>query len=238
LLIRRNDYFGVVAILDGKPIGSNFIMKTDRIAAIGPVSVDPIYQGQGIGRLLMTALLTHAAQHRITELRLLQDTYNVASLSLYSSLGFEVRDAVALIHTLPALATDLTVRPMIDIDLPVIDRLSRTYYKTSRHNEVLVETKYGYQAFLKERDGRVTGYLLPGLAGHGVSETEEDAIALLGELARSVPPTFRKFLCPMRQSKLYRQAIKAHWRVEKVLTYMTLGPYEYPSGVCTPSACY
>ncbi len=238
LLLRRKDYYGVVVLVDGKPVGSNFMMKSDEVGAIGPLTVDPAFQGIGIGRMLMTTIMTHATQRRFTQLRLLQDTYNVAALSLYCSLGFEVRDAVALIHSAPGAGADTTIRPSVSKDLPVMDRLSRHLYRVSRHNEIEIESQYGYPTYVRNKQGRISGYLMPGLAGHGVAETEEDAIALLEEAARIVPPVFRKFLCPMRQSKLFQESIKRGWRVEKLLTYMTYGPYEYPIGVCTPSACY
>jgi len=168
----------------------------------------------------------------------LQDTYNATALALYSSLGFEVRDTVALMHTSPSDSRDPFVRPIRSSDFEEIDRISSTLFNASRRNEVLIESQYGFQTYIREREGRATGYLVPGLVGHGVYETEEDALALLTSASELVTPHFRKFLCPLRQSDLFQKCLKAGWRIEKLLTYMTLGPYEYPKGIWTPSACY
>jgi hypothetical protein len=186
----------------------------------------------------MTSLLNQAILRRIDDIRLLQDTYNASSLALYASLGFKVRETVALMRTTPTQSQDGTVRLMLEKDLPIIEQLSKAYYGVSRRNEVLNEMNYGFQTYIRERDGRATGYLMPGLIGHGAYETVEDALALLGQTSRQVTPHFRKFLCPLSEHKLFEASLKAGWRIEKLLNYMTLETYTPPTGVWTPSACY
>jgi ribosomal-protein-alanine N-acetyltransferase len=52
---------------------------------IHTIGVDPAYQGQGIGRRMMTELLSHATGGTVfLEVR----TDNVAAIALYESLGF------------------------------------------------------------------------------------------------------------------------------------------------------
>ena len=68
--------FGVAARLDGRWEGSNFLLLTDGVAGVGPITVDPVCQGRNIGRRLMEAVLEHAAARGITRVRLLQDAYN------------------------------------------------------------------------------------------------------------------------------------------------------------------
>ena len=41
MLVERDDFYGVVALLDGKPVGSNFLSLMDPVAAPGPITVDP-----------------------------------------------------------------------------------------------------------------------------------------------------------------------------------------------------
>ena len=93
-------------------------------------------------------------------------------------------------------------------------------------------------AQLRERQGRITGYLLPGIFGHGVAETEEDALALIGEAARRLPPEIARFFCPLTESSFYRKALQGGCRVIKVMNYMTAGPYEQPDEVWMPSVLY
>jgi predicted N-acetyltransferase YhbS len=45
--------YGVVAELDGRIVGSNFVDERSIIAGIGPITVDPNVQNRAIGRELM-----------------------------------------------------------------------------------------------------------------------------------------------------------------------------------------
>ena len=47
------DCTGIVATIDGQPIGSNFLLCSDVVAGIGPITVDPRFQSHGVGRVLM-----------------------------------------------------------------------------------------------------------------------------------------------------------------------------------------
>jgi ribosomal protein S18 acetylase RimI-like enzyme len=235
MLVDREDFYGVVALRDGQPVGSNFLFTGDLVAGIGPISVDRSCQGQGIGRSLMQNVMAHAQRNNFDRARLLQDAFNVASISLYASLGFEVKEATAFMQGAPASETDDSVRLITESDLPAIEELSRRIYKSSRRDEVAAAVRYGFAAFLRERHERITGYLIPGLFGHGVAETEEDALALIGEAARRLPPPLARFFCPLSEASLFRRALQAQCRVIKVMNYMVKGPYEPPVGVWMPS---
>jgi hypothetical protein len=108
----------------------------------------------------------------------------------------------------------------------------------SRSNEVASNVSNDFPAFLREREERITGYLIPGFFGHGVAETEEDALALIAESARRVPPEFARFFCPLREANLYRNALKAGHRAIKVMNLMAMGHYEPPDEVWMPSIAY
>ena len=168
----------------------------------------------------------------------MQDAFNVASLSLYASLGFDVKEPVAFMQAAPLAEAANSVRPITEPDLPAIEELSVRIYKNSRRNEVAAAACYGFAALLRERQGRITGYLLPGIFGHGVAETEEDALTLIGEAARRLAPEFARFFCPLTESGFYRKALQGGCRVIKVMNYMTLGVYEQPEEVWMPSVLY
>jgi predicted N-acetyltransferase YhbS len=53
--------YGVVAELDGRMVGSNFMAEGDPIRGIGPITVDPSVQGSGLGRRLWSAPATPRA---------------------------------------------------------------------------------------------------------------------------------------------------------------------------------
>jgi ribosomal protein S18 acetylase RimI-like enzyme len=238
MLVQRDDFYSVSVLDDGRVVGSNFLSLMDLVAGVGPVTIDPSHQGQGIGRTLMQDVIDYARRNGIEQVRLMQDSFNVASLSLYASLGFVVKDTVALMQATPSAEANNSVRPITDSDLPAVEELSQRIYKNSRRNEVAAAAPYGFAAFLRERHGRVTGYLLPGNFGHGVAETEEDALALVGEAARYLPPEAARFFCPLSEGSFYRKALQAGCRAIKVMNYMTLGPYEHPDEVWMPSVLY
>jgi ribosomal protein S18 acetylase RimI-like enzyme len=235
MLVQRDDFYSVSALEDGRLVGSNFLSLMDPVAGVGPITIDPTCQGQGVGRTLMQDVIDYAQRNNIEQVRLMQDSFNVASLSLYASLGFDVKSPIAFMQAVPLAEADNSVWPITEPDLPAIEELSERIYKNSRRNEVAAAAPYGFAALLREREGRITGYLLPGIFGHGVAETEEDALTLIGEAARRLPPEIARFFCPLTESSFYRKTLQGGCRVIKVMNYMTLGPYEQPDEVWMPS---
>jgi predicted N-acetyltransferase YhbS len=49
--------WGVVAEIDGRIVGSNFLDERDPIRGVGPITVDPESQEVGVGRKLMEAVM-------------------------------------------------------------------------------------------------------------------------------------------------------------------------------------
>ena len=238
MLVERKDFYSVVALLGGEVVGSNFLSLSDPVAGIGPVTLEPYHQGLGIGRALMQNVIDYGRSNGMERIRLLQETFNVSSLSMYASMGFDAREEVAFLQAPPAPAEDPSVRPVTEADLLAVEQLAAKIYKTSRRNEVAAAIRYRFSPLLRERDGRVTGYLIPGIFGHGVAETEADASVLVGEMARRMPPEAARFFCPLSQASFFRRVLKMGCRTIKVWTLMTIGPYEAPQEVWMPSVLY
>lgn len=228
---------GFTALENGKPVGSNFIGFTDEVAGVGPITVDPVCQARGVGRALMGAVLAEAGRRGVTHIRLMQEAVNTASLSLYTSLGFDWRDAAAIMHLKSASSADPTVRPLTEADLPEADRLSRAHYRHSRRNEVAGALAAGLPAFARQRKGGagLAGYLIPGYMGHACAETTDDLLALLDEVPRTAPPMFHRMLIPLSQPALYRSLLARGARTVKVMNYMTVGPFDPPRHAWLPS---
>jgi predicted N-acetyltransferase YhbS len=89
----------VVAESEGPIIGSNFLDERDPIRGLGPVTVNPQVQVRGIGRRLMEAVLERA--RGAVHLRLVQDSFNMLSIYLYASFGFEVKEPLLLMRGQP-----------------------------------------------------------------------------------------------------------------------------------------
>ena len=210
---------------------------TSEIGGVGPVSVDPPLSGQGIGRQLLKAVLKHAQDIGLAQVRLLQSTYNLRSLSLYSSLGFDVQTAIGVMVAKPAANPNLSVRRAAPTDVSALDELCRRVWKVSRRNEIDAAFKYGFATFLRESGGRPIAYYVTGPFGHGVADHPHDLLAILGEAARHTSGEM-VFLCPLTLGDLYRGTLQAGHRLLKLMIYMTLGPYRPPNGYWLPSISY
>lgn len=238
MLVQSEYHHSVTAVLDGQPVGSNFLLVSDEVSSVGPITVDVTCQGQGVGRALMDDVIAHARKSDFESVRLLQDSFNMRSLALYASLGFDTKEPCALMQPAAGQSPDDTIRPVSHDDLPAVEHLSRQIYKVSRRNEVASFLGGPFRPILRERGGRVVGYFILGLPGHGVAEEEDDAVALVSEAARQTPAQFARFFCPLGEGNLYRKFLAAGCRNIKVLNLMAIGPYERPDGVWMPSIAY
>jgi GNAT superfamily N-acetyltransferase len=239
MCVQSEATYGVAVTNDGRPAGSNFLFAPDDVGGVGPITVDLPHQGEGLGRVLMRDVLDHARQAGLEMVRLQQDSFNMRSLSLYASLGFDTKAPCAVMEPAPEAAADGSVRPVTEDDLPAIEELSRSLYKVNRRNEVATFVRGGpVTPLLREREGRVTGYFILGMMGHGVAETEDDALVLVRDAAARGPAVFARVFCPLIEGGLYRRFLAAGFRATKVMNLMALGPYEEPEGVWMPSVCF
>ncbi|MBS0418323.1 MAG: GNAT family N-acetyltransferase [Proteobacteria bacterium] len=98
MLIGHNGFFDIVAEVDGKIVGSNFLDARNLIARVGPLTVDPALQNDSVGRALMQLAMEHSAERRFAGIRLVQAAHHRRSLALYVRLGFEVRELLACLR--------------------------------------------------------------------------------------------------------------------------------------------
>jgi len=115
--------WGIVAESDGRIVGSNFLDERGPIGGVGPITVAPEGQNSGVGRKLMQAVLERG-EGRLG-IRLLQDAFHMRSLSLYESLGFDVKEPVALVSGKPRgiSGSSVHVRPLEERDLDECEAL-------------------------------------------------------------------------------------------------------------------
>ena len=238
MLVSRPDVFSVVAESEGRVIGSNHLAESDAIRAVGPITIDPNAQAKGAGRMLMEAVIERGRS--APGIRLLQDSFNAASLSLYASLGFDVREPVVLIEgalkgEMPA---GFEVRPIVEEDYDRCAELCRSVLGFDRINE-LKHTPPMPNPFVTLRDGRITAYISAPqfwAVNHGVAETDRDMQALL--LGAGNQCEQLSVILPTRQAALFRWLLKNGMRVIKPMTLMSMGEYHEPRGCYLPSVGY
>lgn len=235
-LLGHPGFYSVVAERDGRIIGSNFLDERSPIAGVGPITVDPQAQDRGVGRRLMQGVLERATSKGFAGVRLVQAGYHTRSLSLYASLGFEVREPLANMQG-PALGIAIpgrAVRPARPSDLDACNGLCRRVHGHDRGGDLRDAVEAG-TATVVEHDGRVTGYATSlSFFGHAVGETDDDVKALIGAAASFDGPGI---LVPAR-SPLLRWCLEQKLRVVQLTTLMSLGLYNEPKGSYLPSILY
>jgi predicted N-acetyltransferase YhbS len=236
-LLAHPGIFGVVAESDGAVVGSNFLDERAVIAGVGPITVDPAVQDGAIGRRLMAAVMERAEERGAAGVRLVQTAYHTRSLSLYAKLGFQVREPLACLQGPPlGMAIEgRTVRPATAGDVEACNRICRAVHGHDRAPQVS-DALAGGAALVVEHDGRISGYST-GLSffGHSVGRTVDDVEALIG-----AAPEFggSGILVPIRNAALFRFCLEHGLRVVQVMTLMTTGLYNEPTGAFLPSIMY
>jgi GNAT superfamily N-acetyltransferase len=240
MLVLRPDFYGVTALLDGKIVGSNFTQISDAVSGVGPISVDPHHQAGGVGRALMQHIVDWSVKNHGPMVRLLQDAFNMRSLSLYNSIGFTVVEPIILAEPKPAEHPDDSVRPLTIADLPACDALDRRVIKVSRNNELKFLIEHGkapgFVPFGRFQSGKLAAYVTLGMIGHGVGESAEDLLTAAAQAARHVPPHVHRIFLPSRNGDLLRLALRMQFRCIKPMSLMAYGPYEAPMGPETGAA--
>jgi len=239
-LFSSEQVFSVVAEADGKVVGANHLWEYDEIRAVGPITVDPSLQERGVGRQLMQAVIDRGKGSK--GIRLVQDAFNSTSLSLYTSLGFEVREPLVLIGGIikGEMPEGIQVRKLDEQDLKACGQLCRKTIGVDRTNELRAIPPF-LASFVAVRDGRVTAYASAPhfwALNQAVAETEDDMFAVLLGACSLTNQTPLSLLLPMREFGLFRWMLQHGLRVVKPMTLMSMGHYDEPTGVYLPSVGY
>ena len=236
-LLSHPGIYGVVAELDGRIVGSNFLDERSSISGIGPISVDPTMQERGIGRRLMQDVLDRAAEQKVPGVRLLQAGFNNRSLCLYTMLGFRSREPISILQgkALNAKIFGYDVRPATEADADACNRLCRQVHGHDRNGE-LIDAIRLRTASVVVRGDCITGYTSAiAFFGHAVAETNADLMAMIAAAPEFGGPGF---LVPTRNYELLSWCLGNRLRLVYQMTLMTIGLYSEPAGVWLPSVIY
>jgi predicted N-acetyltransferase YhbS len=236
-MVENPGFYSIVAELEGKIVGSNFMDERSPIRGVGPISVDPAAWDTGAGRELMQAVLDRAAEQGAAGIRLQQDSFHNRSFVLYTKLGFRARVSTAILQgpRIAAKIADREVRPAREEDLDACNRLCLTVHGHDRGGELADAVNLG-RASIVERDGRVTGYTSGvEFLGHSVGEANEDLMALIAAAEAFAGPGFH---VPTSNDDLIRWCCDHGLRMVNAMTLMSVGLYHDPQGAYLPSVGY
>jgi predicted N-acetyltransferase YhbS len=236
-MLANPKFYSVVAEIDGRIVGSNFLDERNTIAGVGPITVDPAVQNRAIGRRLMDAVHKRATERNFAGVRLIQSGFHMGSLSLYAKLGYDVREHLACIQGKPLRISVAghVVRPAAEADLESCNRVCLEAHGHDRGGELRDAIAQG-SATVVDHDGRITGYAtLIGFFGHAVGETNKDLKALIGAAKEFAGPGF---LLPTRNAELFRWCLGNGLRITQPMTLMSKGLYNEPAGAFLPSILY
>ncbi len=232
-----DSYWCVVAESDGRIVGSNALDERSVINGVGPITIDPGAQNLGVGRKLMQAVMDRANELGAAGIRLVQAAYHNRSLSLYASLGFDIREPLSCLQgrTLERGIPGCAVRPATAADESVCVALSRRVHGFDRGVELAQAIRQG-TARVVERGGRVTGYTTNlAFFGHSTAETNPDLQALIASAESFAGPGI---LVPARNNSLMRWCLANGLRIVQPMTLMSTGLYSEPAGAWLPSVLF
>jgi GNAT superfamily N-acetyltransferase len=236
-LLSRGDIYRVVAEVDGRVVGSNFLWENGTIAGVGPITIDPSAQNVAVGRRLMEDVLQRARERGVAGVRLVQAAYHNRSLALYTKLGFDTREPLSNIQgeAIEQQIPGYAVRSATEEDLDACNKVCLKVHGHDRGPELLEAIRQG-TAMVVEHDGRISGYTtLVGFFGHTVGESNEDLKALIGAAEGFPGPGF---LLPARNSEMLRWCLERGLRIVQPMTLMSLGLYNEPRGAFMPSILF
>jgi GNAT superfamily N-acetyltransferase len=237
MLFSTPGFYAVVAESGGRILGSNAVDVRAIIAGIGPITVDPAGQNLRVGRKLMEAVLDYAKQRGAAGMRLVQAAFHNRSLSLYTTLGFDVREPLSCLQGRPIKqsAPGCTVRRAQSADLDACNALARRVHGFDRGADLAHAIEQG-TATVVERGGRVTGYATElAFFGHATAEANLDMQALIASAEYFGGPGI---LVPSRNSALLRWCLANGLRVVQPMTLMSAGLYNEPAGAWLPSVVF
>ena len=236
-MLANPKFYSVVAEIDGRIVGSNFMDERNCIAGVGPITVDPTVQNRAIGRRLMDAVHERATERNFAGIRLIQAGFHTRSLSLYSKLGYDVREHLACMQgkALGISVDGNVVRPATEEDFAACNRLCAQVHGHDRSGELRDAIANGC-ANVVEHEGEISGYAtIIGFFGHAVGQTNEDIKALIGAAKEFAGPGF---LLPTRNGELFRWCLSSGLRITQPMTLMSKGQYNEPAGAFLPSILY
>lgn len=239
LVLNSPHVYGVVAEMGGRVVGSNFMWEGDTIAGIGPITVATSVQGGSVGRKMMEHVLERAREKGFAGVRLVQGAFNTRSMSLYTKLGFDVREPLVCLQGQtprdPRAVSGYVARMAVAADVDACCDVCRRVHGHERRGELNAAVANG-TALVAERGGEVVGYASDvGFFGHAAALDDAGLMSLIAGAERVSGPGL---LLPSRNGEVFRWCLARGLKVVQPMTLMSVGLYNEPRGAFIPSILY
>jgi GNAT superfamily N-acetyltransferase len=237
MMFSHPKFYCVVAQQNGRVIGSNCLDERNPITGVGPITVDPAVQNEGVGRQLMEAVVERSNEQGFLGCRLLQAGYHMRSLSLYTKLGFIERETLVRLQGPPIkkIVPGYSFRQATTADATACNALCLRVHGHDRAGELADAIAQG-NVIVAENSGKLVGYTT-GLHyfGYTVAENNRDLIAILAQA-----PSFEGtgIMVPVRNHEVFSWCLNHGLRSLQLNTLMTIGLYNDPQGAWLPSILY
>lgn len=227
---------GLVAEIGGEVVGMAWVHCRGPVATIGPVAVDPPFQHRGVGRRLVERCLA-LVRPRVAQVRLVQESFNAASLGLYLRLGFRVVCPLLEVE-LPAGSTvrplepppPVAIRPSEPRDRRQLIDADARMFGAPRPQNVAVYLERG-EALVAERAGALAGFAFAigfrrrGYVGSAAADDGEVLLALLSTVSSRLAGRGLavRMLCSATDRALVDGVLTLGFRVAKACQLMAWG---------------
>ena len=185
----------------------------------------------------MQDVMDHSEKRGAASIRLVQAAFHNRSLSLYTKLGFDVREPLSAIHG-PALNRRLPgfkVRKAKKSDIPACNALHERLHGYRRAQDLVDAIDQG-TASVVERNGEIVGYATSiAFFGSAIAEDNDAMKALIAAAPELHHPGF---LVPTRNADLMRWCLGQGLKVMQPLNLMSKGLYNEPRGAFLPSIIF
>jgi N-acetylglutamate synthase-like GNAT family acetyltransferase len=235
--ISHSGIYGIVAEMDGRVVGSNFLDERSRIAGVGPITVDPTIQNRAVGKDLMKNVMDRVQTQNFPGVRLVQAAYHNRSLSLYSKLGFNVQVPLVTMQGAPLNLSieGYAVRTATENDIVQCNELCQIVHGHDRAGEIS-DAVSQQTATVVEYENRIVGYSTAlSFFGHSVAESNDGLKALIAAADEFQGPGI---LVPATNTDLFRWCLEHGLRVVQVMILMSIGLYNQPQGAYLASVGY
>ncbi len=222
----------LIAEVDKRIAGICCLNPRGNLGGVGPVAVDPSFQGHGVGVQMMRALLKRA--ENLQSLRLVQEAFNPASFYFYYTFDFlPVENMLDLLLDKDVeQRTDLcaNVSEMTAQDLEAVNGYDTPRSKSDRRADLAYYVKWG-KVFVYRGKSEIRGYLvsLPGAEtvqlGPLLTEGEQEARCLFQHAIAVYKNRRCQTRIMARNNVLVKSLIELGFKIYCLDTLMVRGPW-------------